>query len=112
MVTGLTRQMNTPVQLNPATLTTAPSAELLTGPPPALMPNPQASVALYQTSMAPNHPAAHAMAPPVPPATLDRITGLLQMLVDWLPPLTSTGHLPTQPPAMSGVLLTMPQLPE
>ncbi|KAH1891600.1 hypothetical protein KXW29_006890 [Aspergillus fumigatus] len=52
------------------------------------------------------------MAPPVPPATLDRITGLLQMLVDRLPPLTGTRHLPTQPPATSGVLLTMPQLLE
>jgi hypothetical protein len=75
MVTGLTRQMNAPVQPNPATLTTAPSAEPLTGPPPALLP--QASVAPYQTGTAPNCPAAHAMAPLVLPATLDRITGLL-----------------------------------
>ncbi|KAF4225886.1 hypothetical protein CNMCM6805_005790 [Aspergillus fumigatiaffinis] len=111
-IAPVTRQMNAPVQPNPATLTTAPSAEPLTGPPPALMPNPQASVAPYQTGTAPNRPAAHAMAPPVPPATLDRITGLLQMLADRLPPLTGTGHLPTRPPATSGVPSTVPQLPE
>jgi hypothetical protein len=34
------------------------------------------------------------------------------MLADRLPPFTGTGHLPTRPPATSGVPSTVPQLPE